>query len=245
MGEVLRAPLSRFAHGLRIDRSIQESDCGVMSLSPVVYVVDDDLSFRQSVSLAIERLGLRAETFATADAFTSFITRAHRGCVVLDHHLPDMTGLQVQQSLRRKRITLPIIFVSGHANVTLAVEAMRRGAVTVLEKPVSLHHLVEQIFHAFEVDRQRHAERLQRERAAERLQRLTEKERQVVELLIAGRTNKQMAAQLGLTLRAIEDRRARVMRKLEVQSLAEIVMLVRDAEASLPPAPPRAASPSC
>lgn len=204
-----------------------------MRESPGVYLVDDDFGFRQSVGLAAERLGLRAESYATGRAFLASLTREHRGCVVLDHDLPDMPGLQIQQELQRQGSMLPVIFVAGKASVAFAVEAMRQGAVTVLEKPVSLHPLIDQIVQAFELDRRRAAERRRRECAAEKLRGLTEKERQVVAMLAAGRTNKQMAAHLGLTLRAIEDRRSRVMKKLEAQSLVEVVTLVRDADPCL------------
>ncbi len=152
------------------------------------------------------------------------------GCLVLDIRLPGMSGLDLQSTLNEQQCEIPVIMISGHADVPLAVEAMRRGALTVLEKPFGMEVIKQHINQAIEIDRQRRDHSRQRDLVRERLAHLTPREREVLALIPLGLTNKQMAAQLHLTLRAIEDRRARLMRRLGVRSVAELLQLVQQAK---------------
>lgn len=197
--------------------------------APTIYLIDDD----RAVTYALEAVGnllrLPVLTFSSAESFLKFDFANAVGCLIVDIKLPGMNGLELQAALRERSCELPVIIISGHADVPLAVEAMRRGALTVLEKPFPLDQLTPHIRHAIEVDRSRREVSQQRQQARDRMATLTSREREVLELVTQGKTNKEMAAQLHLTLRAIEDRRARLMRRVGVNSLAELLALVQQA----------------
>jgi FixJ family two-component response regulator len=144
---------------------------------------------------------------------------------VLDIKMPDMTGLERQQLLLDKGVRLPVIMISGYATVRTAVEVMSKGAVTLLEKPFSMQELISHVRRAMEQDRSNRAAQNRQVETGARLASLTPREREVLELIAAGKTNKEMASGLELSLRAVEDRRARLMRKLKVRSVAELVLL--------------------
>lgn len=186
--------------------------------APVVYVVDDDPAIRRAVLSVIQLLGLDCELFERSNDFLRRYQPGSPGCLVLDLRTDGMSGLELMQRLKDMQGEIPVIVISGHADVRIAVEVMSLGAVTLLEKPFHLHELSEHILKALELDRKlRHDSEARR-----RLQRLTVKEREVFDLITEGMTNKQIAATLKLSVRAVEDRRARLMRKLEVTSAAEL-----------------------
>lgn len=197
--------------------------------APTLYLIDDD----RAVSHALEAVGnllhLPVLTFSSAESFLKYDLANAVGCLIVDIKLPGMNGLELQAALRERSCELPVIIISGHADVPLAVEAMRLGALTVLEKPFPLDQLTPHIRHAIELDRSRRELFQQRELARGRMATLTPREREVLELVIQGKTNKEIAAQLHLTLRAIEDRRSRLMRRVGVNSLAELLALVQQA----------------
>jgi RNA polymerase sigma factor (sigma-70 family) len=145
---------------------------------------------------------------------------------VLDVGMRGMSGLELQRKLIRDKITIPVVFVTGHANVAMAVEAMQMGAVHFLEKPVKEQQLWDSIRRALDLDTQNRRRLARRQRAEERLSKLTPGEREVLNLILEGRMNKEIAAELGLSTRTIEDRRAKLMKKMNAQCVAELVQLV-------------------
>ena len=197
--------------------------------TPTLYLIDDDAA----VSRALEAVGIFLRVpvlaFSSAESFLKFDFANAAGCLIVDIRLPGMSGLELQAALRERSCDLPVIVISGHADVTLAVEAMRLGALTVLEKPFPLDRLKTHIQEALELDRSRRETNLLRDQARDRLAALTSREREVLDLIARGQTNKQIAAQLHLTLRAIEDRRARLMRRVGATSLAELLAIVQQA----------------
>ncbi len=196
-----------------------------MTTEPTIFVVDDDPAVSRALASAGKLLGLPVLAFASALDFLETDCRFQPGCLVLDIKMPGMTGLELQQKLVAEKTYLPIILISGHADVGIAVEAMSFGAVSLLEKPFRLDELVKQIRRGLERDHLRRAAESRRREIESRLAQVTVKEHEVLDLLIAGKTNKQIAAALHLSIRAVEDRRARLMKKLQVNSVAELVLL--------------------
>ncbi len=195
------------------------------------FLIDDDPAIRRAMQSVAEMMQVRATSFASAEEFLASDAPQREGCLVIDIRLPGMSGLELLRVLREHSCDMPIIIISGHADVPMAVEAMQCGALTVLTKPFRLQHVVNELEKAFaDSDVRRMAKRLQKE-AQDRLSKLTEREREVLDLISQGLTNKQMAARLSLTIRAIEDRRARLMRRLVVRSVPELLTLLQQAQA--------------
>lgn len=194
-----------------------------MTDRPTVWVVDDDPAAARAVAAAVGVLGYRARAFASAAAFLAAYDPAEPGCVVLDIRMPGMTGTELQRVLIDRGGEPSVVFVSGHADVRTAVEVMTLGAVTLLEKPFGLDELAAHLRDAVGRDAAGRAARRDRTEATARLAALTPKEREVLDLIAAGRTNREVAEVLGLSVRAVEDRRARLMRKVGAGSVAELV----------------------
>lgn len=197
--------------------------------TPTLYLIDDDAAVSRALEAVGDWLRMPVLSFSSGESFLKFEFANAVGCLIIDIRLPGMNGLELQAALRDRSCDLPVIIISGHADVPLAVEAMRLGALTVLEKPFSLDRLKSHIQEALEQNRSSREQKQIREQARRRLALMTPREREVLELISRGLTNKQIAAQLHLTLRAIEDRRARLMRRMEVTSLAELLTLVQQA----------------
>ena len=191
--------------------------------SPIVYIVDDDDEVRESLADLVDSVGLKAETFANAPAFLAAYSPEQVGCVVLDIRMPGMSGLDLQQELSERGSTLPIIFISGHGDIPMAVEAMRRGAVDFIEKPYRDQDLLDRINAAVEVGQKRQSDQAELAVIERRFETLTPREREVMELIVQGHANKVIAIDLGLSQRTVEVHRARVMEKMEVRSLAQLV----------------------
>mgnify|MGYP001806633093 CR=1 FL=1 len=193
--------------------------------SPTVFVVDDDDAVRKAVASAGGLLGYPVRSFHSAANFLAVYTPDQSGCLVLDVKMPGMTGLELQRRLADDGVTLPVVMISGHADVRIAVEAMTLGAVTLLEKPFSLDELLAQVRKAIERDATERASRGKADDVRAKLAALTPKEREVMDQVVAGRTNREIADSLGLSVRAVEDRRSRLMRRMGANSLAELVAL--------------------
>jgi FixJ family two-component response regulator len=191
----------------------------------VVYVVDDEPSIRNSTKELIESVGLRVQTFATAQEFLGAQRPDAPGCLVLDVRLPGLSGLDLQRELVRTNNSLPIIFVTGHGDIPMTVKAMKAGAVDFLSKPYRHQDLLDAIARAIERDR---FDRMQRSELAElrlRYESLTPREREVMAFLVKGMLNKQVAAELAMTEPTVKFHRAHVMQKMKVESMAELVRI--------------------
>ena len=188
-----------------------------------VYIIDDDEAVRDSIGMLLESADLPHRCFASADEFLAQHDGSQRGCLVLDIRMPGMMGLQLQQHLAEVDSTLPIIFITGHGDVPMAVEAMRRGALDFLRKPVNETDFVERIQHALNLESGSWHQKLDREQQRQRIESLTEREREVFELVAEGHANKAIAAELGISERTVEVHRAQVMKKLDARTLAQLV----------------------
>ena len=196
-----------------------------MSDDPTVFVVDDDPAVRRSLVALIKVLFPSVEAFASAAEFLAAYTPDRPGCLVLDVAMPGMSGLELHRKLIEDKIDLPVVFVTGHANVQMAVGAMLAGAVNFLEKPFREQDLWDSVRRALEADDRSRRRRSRRGLAEQRIARLTTGEREVLDLILDGKLNKEIATDLGLSIRTVEDRRARLMRKTQVSSVAELVRL--------------------
>lgn len=207
--------------------------------NPIVYVLDDDLAVRQALSSVIRSTGLRVETFASAQEFLQYPRLDAPSCLVLDVQLPDVSGLDLLPELDARAAPIPIIFITGHGTIPMSVRAMKAGAMEFLTKPFREEDLLAAIDHAIDRDRAARGERAEVQATRERLATLTPRERDVLALVVTGRMNKQIAAELGTAEQTIKQHRGRVMRKLGVDSVADLVRLV---ERAADPAGARAAS---
>ena len=193
---------------------------------PVVYVVDDDPAMIRLLAELVKAIGLSVEAHQSAEDFLEAYQDSGPGCLVLDVRVPGMSGMELQKHLAAAGSTLPIIFITGHADVRMAVEAMERGACGFLEKPFRPQELCEKIEDAVRLDVEDWRCRAERGSAAGRLAQLTPAERRVADRLITGKTNRMIAEDLGLSVRTIEAQRASLMERLGLRSRPELVRLM-------------------
>ena len=194
-------------------------------LVPTVFVVDDDLSMRSAIRRLLASVALACETFATPAEFLDRLEFGLSGCVVLDVRMPETSGLDLQRILREKGNDLPIVFITAHADVPLAVRAMKAGALEVLTKPFDDQSLLDAVHLALETERILSREREQTHRLRSRFETLTARERQVMALLARGMSNKQMASELGTSVKTIKAHRARVKQKMAAESLSDLIRM--------------------
>jgi FixJ family two-component response regulator len=192
---------------------------------PTVFIVDDDQQMRDSLVMLIETMGYSARGFATAGAFHRFYRSEWPGCLVLDVRLPGKSGVELYEQLLREEKRLPVIFITGHADVSTAVAAMKTGAIEFLEKPFDRRMLLDRIEHALALDADWRRRQADFDAIDSRIARLNDRDRETLQLILAGEANKVMAARLDISERAVEMRRAVIMRKLNVSSLAELLDL--------------------
>ena len=197
-----------------------------MAEKQTIFVVDDDAAVRRAIASAGKLMGNPVKQFASAAEFLAEYDSSRPGCLVLDLKMPGMTGIELQQRLVDDGIALPIIVVSGHADVRIAVDVMTRGALTLLEKPFRLEELLGKLRLALEQDEKNRERAKEQAQSDAKLAGLTAKEREVLEAIAAGKTNREIAEELGLSLRAVEDRRARLMKKVQAKSVAELVQVL-------------------
>lgn len=194
-----------------------------MADPPTVFIVDDDPAVQRAVSVVARSLGYPVRTFGKAADFLYGYEEGTPGCLVLDVRMPEMTGMELQKMLSDARIHIPVIMISGHADVRMAVEAMSQGAFTFLEKPFRMPELQTCLQTAIEQNIKEMAHSAKQEDTRTRLASLTTKEREVLELLLDGLSNKEIAARLSISLRAVEDRRSRLMKRMGAASAIELV----------------------
>lgn len=197
--------------------------------APTVFVIDDDLSVLKALERLLRSIELNVTTFASPQEFLEQCQPVIHGCLVLDVDMPCFSGLELQQELAARGIGLPVIFLTGHGDIPMSVQAMKQGAVDFLTKPVHDHHLIEAIHAAIEKDRMIHQNRTEQEEIRRRLVALTPREREVLGHVVSGRLNKQIAADLGTVEKTIKVHRAHLMTKLKVRSLADLVRLAERA----------------
>ena len=200
------------------------------SPATLVYVVDDDEAMRDSLRWLLESTGYRVTAYSTAERFLSAYKPGVASCVVLDVRMPGLSGLELQQELNRRGEMLPIIFVTGHGDVPMAVDALKSGAFHFLEKPFKGERLLELVEQAAASGTPVEAERARRRCAAARLATLTLREREVMDLVVLGRKNRQIAETLGISVKTVEAHRAKAMEKMEVGSVAQLVRSMLDAK---------------
>ena len=198
--------------------------------APTVFIVDDDLSVRESLCLLMSSAGLKSRGYSSARAFLAAYDPDIPGCLLLDLRMPGMSGTALQAELERRGATLPIVFLTAHADVPTAVGAVRAGAVDFLQKPVDDARLLRCIQDALGIDSRSRALRTESEGARERLARLTPREAEVLRLVVEGSTNKGIARVLGISRRTVETHRARIMRKTHAASLADLIRIVGAAD---------------
>lgn len=202
--------------------------------NPTVFVVDDDEGVRNSLRFLLKSVGLSTEAYASAGDFLQKYKAHDPGCLILDVRMPGMSGLELQQQLNLRGATLPVIFITGHGDVPMAVEAMQHGAFDFLQKPFRDQDLIDRIQRALERDARSRTSLAQHERIRARFDSLTPREREVLALMIRGKANKVMAADLGVSQRTVEIHRSRVMEKTGAASLAQLVRMAMDLETSAP-----------
>jgi len=196
-----------------------------MSEPAVVFVVDDDPSMRRSIETLLRSVGLDVSLFSSAQEFMQAKRPDAPGCLVLDVRLPGMSGLAFQEELAKTGVAIPVIFISGHGDVPMTVRAMKAGAAEFLTKPFDDQVLLDAIHAAIERDRARRRDAASLTTLMAHYHQLTERERQVMKLVVAGRVNKQIAAELGLSLVTVKVHRGQVMRKMLAKSVAELVRM--------------------
>jgi FixJ family two-component response regulator len=198
---------------------------------PAVFVVDDDEGIRGSMKLLLKSVGLTASALASAQEFLASYDQSQPGCLVLDVRMPGMSGLELQQQLNLRGATLPVIFMTGHGDIPMAVEAMQHGAFDFLQKPFRDQDLIDRVQRALERDRENRLRLREKDNIRSLFATLTPREREVLELVTQGKANKVMAGDLGVSQRTIEIHRARVMEKMGANSLAQLVRMVIDLRA--------------
>ena len=188
-----------------------------------VYIVDDDEAMRDSLIWLLEGEGFAVESFASAEAFLAHQESAVAVCLVLDVRMPEMSGLELQERLANQGSTLPVIFITGHGDVPMAVSALQRGACDFVQKPFADQDLVTRIKRALSLDCQAAAQRVQEAALRERASHLSPRELEVMHLVVEGKLNKQIADELQISMKTVEAHRARVMEKMKARTLADLV----------------------
>ncbi len=197
-----------------------------MASEPTVYVVDDNQANRLLLQRLMEAVDLPVETFASGQAFLDAYHPEFSGCLLLDVRMPGMSGLELQNELHERSISMPVIIVTAHADVPMAVRALKAQAFEFIEKPFNHQAMLDTVYRALEEDARIQTEDAARAEIKERLTRLTPRERDVLDHVVAGTLNKQIAHELGISVRTVEIHRTRVMKKMETSSLAELVKMV-------------------
>lgn len=201
-----------------------------------MFVVDDDSTLARALCRLVRAAGLDAEAFSSAQAFLDAPPPDRAACLVLDVRMPGLSGPQLQETLRRAGREIPIVFITGHADVATSVRAMKSGAFDFLEKPFQDEVLLDTIERALARDRSARAERAEREAIRERIASLTRRERQVLSLVVSGRLNKQIGGELGAAEKTIKVHRGRMMRKMGAASLVDLVRMAERVDLEPPSA---------
>jgi FixJ family two-component response regulator len=204
----------------------------VSAQPPTIHIVDDDDSFRRAVSRLLQAAGFAVQRYASAGEFLLARADEQPGCVVLDVSMPGLDGLELQAALAKEGASLPMVFVTGHGDIPMSVRAMKTGAVDFLTKPVKKEALLQAVQAALARDAERRTAREQFLKRRAGIESLTPREREVFDLVTAGKLNKQIAAELGTAERTVKAHRANIMEKMQVESLAELVHIAAELRAT-------------
>ena len=196
----------------------------------IVFIVDDDASVRDSLRWLIESVQLQVQCFATAQEFLQGYQNQQTGCVVLDVRMPGLSGLDLQEELRQQGFVVPVIIITGHADVPMAVRAFKSGVFDFIEKPFNDQHLIDRIHQAIEKSRSQKVNIQRWQDARDRLQKLSSREVQVLDCIVSGSSNKTMARELDISVKTIETHRANLMSKMQAGSVSELVRIALLAE---------------
>ena len=194
-----------------------------MTSEPTVFVVDDDEAVRGGLQRLVEAVGLNVEPYASAQEFLDSYHPEQHGCLVLDIRMPGMGGLDLQEQLAKKGIRLPVIILTGHADVPLAVRALKGGAIDLIEKPFNSQVLLDRIQQAIQQDAERQRQSAEESQIGQRLARLTPREKEVMQMMVTGKASKVIAIDLGISERTVEFHRANIMKKMQARTLAELI----------------------
>lgn len=194
-----------------------------------VFIVDDDEAVRESLEDLLDSVGLNVQTYASAADFLAGYSADELGCLILDVRMPGMSGLELQQELNRRNMSLPVIILTGHGDVPMAVQAMKQGALDFIQKPFRDQNLLDQVNKALDNSNGKYTLQQRVEQTNQQIQTLTSREQQVMQMTVEGMPNKVIAIDLGVSQRTIEVHRANMMRKLQADSLADLVRKVTEA----------------
>ena len=197
-----------------------------MNAAPTVFVVDDDQEVRDALTLLMTSVGLAVEAFGSAQGFLDQFDPARPGCLLLDIRMKGMSGLDLQDRLAVEEVQPPVIIITGHGDVPMAVRAVKAGAVDFIEKPFKDQVLLDSVFRAIESDAENRGRVLQMADIGARLQRLTPRESEVLDMVVAGKRNKVIADELGISQSTVEAHRAKVMDKMEAGSLSDLMRMM-------------------
>jgi two-component system response regulator TtrR len=195
-------------------------------MTPIVYIVDDDPGFRDSLRSLLESDGIAAQTYPDAGEFLERYVPGEPGCLLLDVRMPGMSGLQLQEELQRRHIAIPVVFITAHGDVAMAVAAVRRGALDFIEKPFDDEALIGVIREALQKDKETRKETERRTTLDERFSSLSTRELEVLDRVVKGKRNRIIAEELGITEKTVEFHRKRIMGKLQAKNVVELVNLV-------------------
>ena len=204
---------------------------------PTVFIIDDDPSARRGITRLVHAAGIKTESFPSAKDFLDAGKSDGPGCIILDVRMPEMTGPELQEELSKAEYSMPIVFLSAHADVEITAEAMKMGAVDFLAKPVDRDDLLEAIRLSLAKDAKNRAQRAELSVINERINSLTPREYEVMTYVITGMLNKQIAAELGISEETVKIHRGRVMQKLQIESVTDLVRLCE--KAGISPAQPQ------
>jgi FixJ family two-component response regulator len=201
-----------------------------MKEKATIFVIDDDLSIRKAVSYLLKSEGYEVETFESAEKFLASKTSSCIGCIVLDIRMKDMNGLELQEELIKKHLNLPIVFITGHGDIAMSVKAMKKGAYDFLTKPFNDEIFLNTVKNAIEKCHNELSSKKEKEEIFEKMITLTEREKEILEYIIAGFLNKQISAKLGIAEQTVKIHRGHIMRKLGVESVADLVRKAEKAD---------------
>jgi len=201
-----------------------------LTAEPTVFVVDDDNALRKSLCWLIESIGLRVQTFASAHEFLDAYPADTPGCLVLDVRMPGMSGLDLQERLEERRITIPVIIITGYGDVPMAVRAMKAGAVDFIEKPVSDQMLLDRIQQAIMTDSMHRESKRGKSQFAARIELLTPREREVMDKVVSGLSSREIGDELGVSFKTVEAHRAKIMKKMQASSVPHLVRMALNNE---------------